>query len=188
MAGFVTALTGRVQKLLWTGWILVTVGLGLLSTLSYTSSSGQQYGYQVIIAVGGGIVFPSKIFAVQAPQTEKDVSVATAVIAFLTSLGQACGVSIGSVTFQNSWNHYTRDFITAGRIPEQYVISANVIIEDYKIIDSFPESVQLLYRDAMAKSIGRGIWITLTVFSGVAFLVSLLARNLRLGEEEKKEE
>ncbi|KAH8804688.1 drug resistance transporter [Xylogone sp. PMI_703] len=188
VAGFVIAITGRVQKLMWTGWTLVTVGLGLLSTLTSTTSSGPQYGYQVLIAVGGGVIFPAKVFAAQAAQVEKDVAVATAIVAFLTSLGQACGVATGGAAFQNSWNHYIREQIIAGTIPEQYFISANAIIQEYAILNSLPDSVQIVYRGMMAKSIGRGIWITLTAFAAAAFVISLLAKNLHLGNEVKKEE
>lgn len=182
LAGFVVAWTHRIQKLLWIGWILVTIGLGLLSTLTPYSSPASQYGFQIIIAVGGGLVFPTKIFAVQAVQTEKNMATATAVVAFLTSLGQACGVAIGSVVFQTLWDDQVRRHVASGEISESYVINAAVLLQEFTAINGLPLEIRELYREILATSIGKGIWTTLTGFSGLAFLVSLLAKNIRLDE------
>jgi hypothetical protein len=187
LTGFIVAWTHRIQKLLWAGWILVTVGLGLLSTLTPYSSAASQYGFQIIIAIGGGFIFPTKIFAVQAVQTEQNTGTATAVVAFLTSLGQACGVAIGSVVFQTLWNDLVGRNVTSGAIPEMYIIDAAILLQNFTAINGMPVEIQELYREVLATSIGKGIWTTLTGFSGLAFFVSLLAKNVRLDEPSNKE-
>lgn len=65
------------------------------------SNGGILYGLRIFSSIGGGLLFPVPLFAAQVNQRDKDVGIATSLVAFFRSLGQAFGVAIGGVIFQN---------------------------------------------------------------------------------------
>jgi hypothetical protein len=61
VAGIILSLAKRFMPFNVLAWILLSVGLGLTSTLNEESSRPSQYGFQVIMAIGGGIVSSPEI-------------------------------------------------------------------------------------------------------------------------------
>jgi hypothetical protein len=186
------ALTHRFKYLTLLSWILIAVGVGLLATLDASSPPAAQYSYQVLLAIGGGILFPGRIYAVQAPQRSLSaISVVTGMAAFFTSLGQVCGVSVGGTIFQNRWEMLTDRRVKAGTIPTRFVIEARDAEGAGDIIKALPVVVRRAYEDIMAESI-KTVWIFLAAVSAAAFIVSLLMSDLKLDdsalEEEAKED
>jgi len=102
-SGFLFARFKRFQKLLCFAWVLVVIGLALVSTLRVDSSLSAAYGFQIIAALGGGIILPGRLLAVQSSQNDDDVAMATTLVTFMLSLGQAFGVGVGGSVFQNRW-------------------------------------------------------------------------------------
>lgn len=109
---------------------------------------------------------------------------ATAMVSFLGSLGEAFGVGIGGVLFQNQWNKHVHEQVSSGSILPKYLISYRQAEQVSTLMESFPEAVQKIYRVIMADVIDS-LFIMLAVFSAVAFLVSLRSRNLSLSRETK---
>lgn len=69
--------------------ILVTIGGGLLSTISSHTSSAQIYGYSVITGLGAGLVVQAPYTVAQAKHGLTEISSVTAFI----SCGQMAGVA-----------------------------------------------------------------------------------------------
>lgn len=65
------------------------------------SNGGVLYGLRVFSSVGGGLLFPTPVFAAQVNQRNQDIAIATSLIAFFRSVGQTFGVAIGGVILQN---------------------------------------------------------------------------------------
>jgi hypothetical protein len=161
------------------GWVLMIAGMACLSTLTIHSPQAAQYGYQVLYGVGGGILFPGRLYAVQASQEDNDVGIATTMVSFMTSLGEAFGVSIGGTIFQNRWGELVSQAITKGDVSADMMISAADAERAAEIIALFPENVILVYRGIAATSTDS-IWLVLACFSGVGVLVALSSRDLSL--------
>ncbi|PQE21784.1 MFS multidrug transporter protein [Rutstroemia sp. NJR-2017a BBW] len=158
---------------------LLTTGFILMSRLNVHSSQANQIGFQILSAIGGGILFPGRLCAVQAPQAAIDVSIATALVSFFTSLGESFGVAIGDATFQNRWQIQLKRNLKAGLIPEKYVVGSKAAEQIGGVISSFPSEVQDIYRDIMADAIST-LWIVVGAFGALAFIACLLSKDLRL--------
>lgn len=140
------------------------------------SSKAVLYGPRVLISVGGGLLFPTPLFAVQARQKGDDVGIATSVQVFMRSLGTAFGVGLGGVIFQNQWTKEVDHAILAGKIPPHLKLESHVAEIAYEMIREFPSAVQQEYRWVYARSLTT-MWYVMMGLSLVGFVVSLIARN-----------
>ncbi|PGG97810.1 hypothetical protein GX51_07122 [Blastomyces parvus] len=187
-AGIMMAKTLRFQKIIWTGWAVMTIGTGLNALLKPHSNGGILYGVRIIMPIGAGLLFPTTTIAVQSVQKGEDVGIATSVQVFARSLGQAFGVALGAVIFQNEFDRFVRQAVAAGAFIG--ISDSNMLIQGsqadaaFDLIKTFPENVQEVYRYVYADSL-RTIWYVLTGLSGVAFLVSLGVRNESLNKDAK---
>lgn len=181
------AKTLHFQKIIWAGWVLMTIGTGLNALLKPHSSGGILYGIRIIMPMGAGLLFTTSVVAVQSVQKGEDVGIATSVQVFSRSLGQTFGVALGAVIFQNEFDRRTSQAIAAGGLlgsnPEMWIHGSQADAA-FELIKSFPESVQEIYRYVYADSL-RTIWYVLTGISGFAFLVSLAMRDESLNKEAK---
>jgi hypothetical protein len=109
---------------------------------------------------------------------------ATAMVSFIGSLGEAFGVAIGGVVFQNQWTMNVHKNTLAGNIPPEYIISSRQAEQVANLMDGFPSQVQTIYRVVMADAISA-LFIVLAAFSAAAFVTSLGSRNLSLSRETK---
>lgn len=137
------------------------------------SSKAILYGPRVLVSVGGGLLFPTPIFAVQARQHGDDVGIATSVQVFARSIGTAFGVGLGGVIFQNQWTKEVSAAVSAGHIPRSLIVGSNVAETAYAVIRQFPKAVQYAYRSVYADSLAT-MWYVMMGLSAVGFLVSLV--------------
>lgn len=113
-----------------------------------------------------------------------DTMQATAMVSFIISLGEAFGVGIGGVVFQNEWNRHIDRAVLSEIIAPEFVLSYKEAEQAASLIKLFPADVQTLYRVIMADVIDV-LFIVLAAFSGVAFLASLMSRNLSMDRETR---
>ncbi|KIW93990.1 uncharacterized protein Z519_05305 [Cladophialophora bantiana CBS 173.52] len=153
--------------------------LTLLSWVLITNNATQ-----VIIAVGGGILFPGRIYAVQAQQRSlSGISIVNGMAAFFASLGQVCGVSVGyagGTVFQNRWKTLTQRYMDAGRIHSRFFIPAKDAEGTADTIKTLQVAARAAYQGVMAGSI-KTVWTFLTVIPAAAFAASLM-RDLKLDQ------
>lgn len=186
VGGIGIAITKRFFPFNLFAWICVAIGLGLFSTLTPSSSAAAQYGFQVLTAVGGGIIFPGRVIAVQTPQkNEDDIPIATTLISFFTSLGQSFGLGIGSTIFQNAWSVQVNHQIAKGALSALYRVSAKDAESESLLFSTFPENVRNTYGTVVSESL-KALWITLASLATTACLVTLLQKNLSTAEPSKK--
>lgn len=53
---------GKYRPVNYVGWAITIIGFGLLSLLKYDSTTGQWVGYQILVAVGIGLLVRLPIF------------------------------------------------------------------------------------------------------------------------------
>jgi hypothetical protein len=113
-----------------------------------------------------------------------DATQATAMVSFIISLGEAFGVGIGGVVFQNEWNRHIERAILSEIMAPEFVLSYKEAEQAASLIELFPVYIQTLYRVIMADVI-EALFIVLAVFSGAAFLASLVSRDLSMDRETR---
>lgn len=82
--------------------VLASIGHGLLSTLSPSSSMGKWIGYQVIIGFGRGLGLQMPFVAIQNTLPESMISISMSLLTFTQTLGGAVMLSCGQTIFGNS--------------------------------------------------------------------------------------
>lgn len=153
-----------------------------MSLLRPTSTPAEQYGFQIIAALGGGIILPGRLLAVQASQAEKDIPIATSLVAFMLSLGQAFGVGVGGTVIQNRWQYLVEDSVAKNKLSPEYELSKSELATAWMRTAQFPPQVQALYRLIMAESISS-LYIFLAVLAAIALFISFGIKDLSLDKD-----
>ena len=179
---------------------LMVAGCGCLSTLGADPSLGPIIGFQFLFSIGGGILFPGRLVAVQAAQRElpggkrgeedrSDVRMATSLVSFMTSLGQAFGIAMGSTSLQSAWDALVNDAAHAGLLAgpdgEVFLVPGQQAAKSADVVALLPPLVAAQYRDIAARSIAR-VWYVCTGLAVLGFVVAAASRNLSL--QSKHEE
>jgi hypothetical protein len=84
---------------------LFSIGAGLLTTLSITSTFGRNFGYQVIAGLGIGVGFEGGIIAVQNVLPLNRIPVAVSCVSFFMTLGGAIFIPVSQTLFENGLLH-----------------------------------------------------------------------------------
>jgi hypothetical protein len=167
---------------MWAAWGLTTLGLALMTLLRPTSSPAEQYLFPVIASLGGGIILPGRLLSVQAAQKDEDAPLATTMVSFMLSLGQAFGVGVGGSILENRWD----DLIATSKtpIPARFVITGKNLLSAWRKVPAFPKPLQLLYQQITAKSIST-LYAVLAVLAGIALLTSFFSEDLTLDKDAR---
>ncbi|KAJ5522820.1 Efflux pump dotC [Penicillium frequentans] len=184
ITGLIIHRTGRYRELIWVGFVLMTIGYGLLIRLDQFSTLGEIIGYQLISGCGAGLLFQTPIIAIQATVSQDDTATATATLGFIRNMATACSIVIGGVVFQNSMGERKASLLATGMsetLANQMTgDSAEANIEYIKDIQ---DPVQLLaVRGAFAWSM-RNMWILYTCMSGLGLVCSFFILKTRLRED-----
>lgn len=99
VVGVIAAKTGHYRWALWFGWVLTTLGSGLLYLLSPTITIPAWIFLMLVSGIGIGLLFPAPALAIQASAPPKDIAIAAAMFTFFRCFGQTIGVAIGGVVF-----------------------------------------------------------------------------------------
>ncbi|KAI9675663.1 MAG: hypothetical protein M1817_001030 [Caeruleum heppii] len=186
VTGILIARTGDYRIAIWTGWTLSTLGLGLLVLLDESMKTVVWIFINLVSGLGLGILYPSTEFAVQAAVDDKDLPLAVAMFSFFRSFGQAIGVAVGGVVFQNRFEYALRSTVSTAALPsdviERYSHDASALVE---VIKSIPAN-QLPLKTGLVESYVsalRTVWIVMCALSALSLVLSLGTRKLSLDRE-----
>jgi len=99
---------GLITKIGWytpfviAGSVLLSIGSGLVSTFTTTTSHSHWIGYQIIFGFGMGMSMQQTLVAVQTVLPKADVPIGTAIAMFSQTLGGALFISVAQNVFTNS--------------------------------------------------------------------------------------
>ncbi|KIV91704.1 hypothetical protein PV10_06217 [Exophiala mesophila] len=177
VTGILITKTGRYRWAIWLGWALTTLGLGLLVILDVDTKIQQWIFICLVGGIGMGILFPALQFQLQAASTNKDMAFAVALFVFFRCFGQALGVAIGGVIFQNEMASNLRAYpIWADQANELARDAAALVevIQHTSMADGKFE-LQQAYTDSL-----RTVYIVLTAVAGVSTISSLFIKRYSL--------
>ena len=86
---------------MWFATMLVTVGIGLTTTIASDTTNGRLIGYLIIFGFGIGITMSGIMVAIQIDVKQSLIAVATTVANFFWSIGGAIGLPVMSSVFIN---------------------------------------------------------------------------------------
>lgn len=168
VAGVFVSVVGYYVPPCLIGNAIATVGCGLLTMLSPSTSTVEWAGYQVLVAAGFGLSIQQGFTAVQTVLPRHQVSIGTAAVVACQSFGGAIFVSAGNSIFQNQL------IVLWEKQPVQGVDIRNIISSGATAFrDLVPESVLpdliVIYNDAL-----RQVFLATIPLAGLAFFATFL--------------
>jgi MFS family permease len=170
---------------IWVGWAVTTLGIGLLVLLDVDTKIQQWVFIDVVSGIGLGFLFPGLQFQVQAASANKDMAFAVAIFVFFRSFGQALGVAIGGVIFQNEMVRRLRHYPAYASQAADLAKDAAALVEIIKKTADGARKLEL--RTAYTDSL-RTVYIVLCALAGVCFVASLCIKgyDLNVGLETEQ--
>ncbi|KAG8896336.1 hypothetical protein FRC00_006112, partial [Tulasnella sp. 408] len=160
------------------GWVMTSIGVGLLTTLKVTSPVGAWVGYQIIEGIGFGILYAAPQFPVLAPVKVTESAHALALFVFVRSYSQTWGVTLGGTILQNELKK---------RLPEAFLElfhgeGGEIAYAAIPKIKALAEPLKTEVRDAFAGSL-RTMWFVMLAISLLGFFTVLGMKQLEMHEE-----
>lgn len=173
---------GRYRPIQHVGFALMIVGFGLLTLLNASSNTGQWVGYQLLGAIGTGLVLPVLLPAVQAGLTEADTALCTATWSFIRTFGFIWGATIATAVFNNRFDSKVGligdsalgSQLTQGRAYEHATKAFIDSIGDPQTVTE----VKAVYVDAL-----NFVWYVSMAFAGLGFLLVIVQKEIALRKE-----
>jgi ubiquinone/menaquinone biosynthesis C-methylase UbiE len=106
LAGGMISKTGKYKPQHFAGFALISIGVGLFTLLDAGSHKAAWVCFQIITAIGLGIILVAVLPAIQAALTDRDIAKTTATYAFVRSFGGIWGVTIPSVVFNGQVDNF----------------------------------------------------------------------------------
>ncbi|KAL2163263.1 hypothetical protein VTH06DRAFT_5319 [Thermothelomyces fergusii] len=97
----ITTRTGRYRWAIWSGWVVTSIGCGLLVLLDADTRTPVWAVILAVFGVGHGTLLTSVNVGIQAVSRVEDAGRAAAMYAFMRNLGMSIGVAVGGTVFQN---------------------------------------------------------------------------------------
>jgi hypothetical protein len=183
--GILIAMTGKYRWAVYEGWVLTTIGAGLLILLDYHTEIAVFIGVNVVVCLGVGTLIPAMNFAVQAAASPKDCGFAVAFYVFLRQFGEGLGVAVGGAIFQNC----IKDNLS--KIPE-FVSRAEEYSRDATAIGDVVSKMTLgQSRDNLIHAYANAlkvVWMAMCILSFIALLTTTLVKAHSMNQKHETEQ
>ncbi|KAI5270348.1 putative efflux pump antibiotic resistance protein [Aureobasidium subglaciale] len=176
LTGTIITRVGRYQWAVWSGWVIATLGIGIL-VLLHPGTSTVEYVFMFICAgIGLGLLMNSLSAAVQAISLTKDIAYASSMFAFMRSLGLCLGVSIGGTIFQNLLSRRLSHFGLSTELAE----NAEVYVA---LLRSTPASAEKILMIEMINWAFQRLFAIICGTSALGMAISVLIGRYSLDKE-----
>ena len=162
---------GHFRWAVWSGWVITTIGTGLLILLD---ADLKAYGWVlifIVVGLGHGLVLMSLNVAIQAMAEVKYVADAAVMYTFTRTFGMCIGVAIGGTVFQNRLSTHLSD----RQLPTAVAKNAEGFSETLKAL-SRSSAEYKAYVSAYSEGF-QNVFQVLTAIAGLAGLLSLLIKR-----------
>ncbi|KAL5508718.1 hypothetical protein ACEPAG_4803 [Sanghuangporus baumii] len=157
-------------------WALVTIGMGLQSTLHEDSATRNWAGFQIVAGIGFGMLFTATTFPILAPLSVNHNASALALFIFIRTFFQAWGITIGATVLQNQ---------LLARLPPTFLQSLPAGIEvSYASIPKV-RALQQPLKDEVRKAFAESLdvlWEVMIALAGIGFISSLAMKEVPMQE------
>lgn len=151
IAGAIAVFWGHYRVVIWVAWSVATLGFGILC---YLEVSTKVITWVFLIAIPGlglGALVTSIAYAVQASSSSRSIVTATALFTFFRTFGQALGVAIGGVLFQNRMQDNLLEYPAFARTAYEVSRNAEIIVDEMRRMPSgqSKDDLRQVYRDSL---------------------------------------
>ncbi|CAL9506832.1 Putative multidrug resistance protein MdtD [Streptomyces sp. enrichment culture] len=179
VSGLIITKTGKWKSWLLAGGVLLTAGLGLLSSMRYDTPYWHIGVFMALMGLGVGMMMQNLVLCTQNQVAPSDLGAASSVVTFFRSLGGAVGVSVLGSVMASRISHYAAD--TIGQLsPKQRAAAAEVsgggTIPD---MDLLPPGIRTWLESAYGHGIAD-IFLYVTPIAFLGFLVTLFIKEVPL--------
>ncbi|KAK4689712.1 MFS transporter, DHA2 family, glioxin efflux transporter, partial [Tremellales sp. Uapishka_1] len=180
-SGMLVSKTGDYRWNIIIGFGVWTIGLGLLSTASATTSTAKLVGYQILVGLGAGQTFQTSLIAIQASVDRKDMATATGMRNFLRQLGGTVALAVCSTII----NNLVRKRLNALNISAAII---DQVIKDPTQIASLAVSPAEITEIIQAYSKGiNACFYFMIPLTGIAFFLTILfTKQVSLKRDDDK--
>ncbi|KAM7214160.1 Major facilitator superfamily domain containing protein [Rhypophila decipiens] len=153
------------------GFGLTALGMGLLSLLDQDTSIAEWAVFQIICALGIGIIIDTLLPAFQAPVAEKDQALSTSTWGFVRAFGCIWGVAIPAVIFNNVIDGRVGEMVSNAKARELLGAGGAYQSASAAFVLQFEPLVQEEIRALYVLALRKVFWIGAT-FAGVGTVLS----------------
>jgi len=187
LTGIIIHQTGHYRELIWTGTIILTLSLALLTQIDAHTSTGEAIGLTVLLGIGSGLLFEPPLIAIQSRTPQHMVATATSTFNFIRSLAIATSVILGGAIFQNSMDVQSRRLAATNNpnLPQNVTqaltgryAAANVGLAGTLSDPTAREEVQMAFAWSM-----RNMWIGYAALSALGLVAGLFVGSRVLSTE-----
>ncbi|KAJ5184838.1 MFS transporter [Penicillium cf. griseofulvum] len=184
IAAFLVTSFSQYNWIMWTGWVTISLGVGIMSLLDLQSSRSVQLGLQVPGGIGVGILYTIIAIPLQANMSVDDVGLAVGTLVFFRLTGQIIGLAISAAIFSNTYTTHASQWKNLPAIAEKFKDGSTAVyaIETLSSLDGYP-SVKKMILETYAVSL-HYVWIALAVIAPVGMLTSLFIECKPLNKDE----
>ena len=178
-SGQIISRIGRYRLFPIIGTAVMTVGLGLLSTLDTASGVWEAPLFMLVLGAGLGMVMQVLVLAVQNAVDYRNLGVATSGSTLFRSVGGSVGVSLfGAIFATNLANGL------ASRIPGGIALPS---ASDAVAVAALPAAVRGVYLDVFVAAL-HPVFLSATVIAAFGFLLTWFLKEIPLAEGVERSE
>ncbi|SDR05615.1 MFS transporter [Actinopolyspora saharensis] len=183
----ISRITGKIKPFLIGGSVVLTVGMGLLSTIDSDTPLPIVDVYLALMGIGVGALMQNLVLAVQNSVGTRDMGSVTSVVTFFRTLGGSAGVSVLGAVLGTRVSDYVSDGMS--ELPGGASAASNIGGSGSVSLDinSLPEPIEAIVHDAYGMAIGDLFFITACI-SVVTLLAVLVIREVPLRTTVEKQE
>lgn len=151
LTGVLITKTGHYRIFVWSGWFFSIFGTGLLCYIKEDTSIPAWIFLLLVPGIGFGILFLSLAFAIQASADPKNLAIAVAMFSFFRAFGQAIGVAVGGVIFQNQMLRNVASYPELAPFAGEYSSDAAGLVEIIRLMPDGPRkfNLRVAYTDSL---------------------------------------
>lgn len=180
VVGIIAAKTGNYRWSIWVGWALTTLGAGLLLLLEPGTSTVAWIFLNIPIGIGTGMLFPAMALSIQAASEPAHNGEAAAFFSFMRTFGQAVGVAVSGVIFQNVFRRKLLALPHFAFVADKFSKEATTVVEIIKKMEPSPQRSELV--DAYNSSL-KAIYVSMIAFAGFCLVLSASVKGYSLQQE-----
>ncbi|KAF2253606.1 MFS general substrate transporter [Trematosphaeria pertusa] len=181
LGGFLIAKFGRYKPNQISGFVIMLIAQGCFSMLGPSSSTASWAGFQILMAIGAGVVLTALLPAIQAPLSEEDTAASSAMWGFVQSFGFIWGAAIPSAIF----NSRSRSLAQ-----ETSIMEVKTLLKDGSAYEhgvrAFLITLSPSARDEAIRILSQSVrftWMVSLAFTGCGFLLACSIREIPLRTE-----
>jgi hypothetical protein len=185
VAGVIISKTNDYRALTWAGWLVTTIGAGVCVLLDVGAPIQKWFFLTFTTGLGLGLLYTSLAILNQAAVDGQLVVFAISLFIFARMMGQALGVSLSGLIFQNRMRANLLKSMTLASQADKFTKDASSLVVTLRNMPAGPTKQEL--RHAYADSL-QVVWGVMCALSGIALIGSAFLKKTSLEREHRTEQ